>query len=65
MLKHSRKGANTSQIMLQDVATSLVEELRRYDGFSLFHFNDYRRDMSHGLSADGRFFRTRRMCCLS
>ena len=65
MLKHSRKGVNTLQIMLQDVPTSSVEGPRRYDGFSLFHFNDYRRDMSHGLGADDRFFRTRRTFCLS
>ena len=65
MLKHSRKGVNTLQIMLQDVPTSLVEGLRRYDAFLLFHFNDDCRNMSHGLSADGRFFRTRGMCSLS
>ena len=65
MLKHSRKGVNTLQIMLQDVPTSSVEGPRRHDGFSLFHFNDYRRDTSHCLSADGHFFCTQRTCCLS
>ena len=43
----------------------MVEGPRRYDTFSLFYFNDDCRGMSHGLGADSRFFRKRRMRSLT